>query len=117
MCILTTGALGDWIYLDYDEKGNQYFYENMRIRKIYNSTFVWVRIKYDRPRTSGRSEQSYFKINCQDYSLQIIQRGYYVDKNWKKLRKTEVQDGNFLYITPNSIHEKLADTLCKNTNP
>ncbi len=104
----------EWVlYYESASYGDKYWYEDKRIRVRGDNVFVWTRTK-NKEKTRGLigSAQTYFKINCDEYSYQFLQSDYYSDFNWTNLLN-EGKPSEVNFIPPNSNIETLADIVCK----
>ena len=61
----------------------------------------------------ARSSLEHLKINCMEYSYQILKFDIYKDENWRHVKKSFKPNRNDQYIESETVMEKLANVVCE----
>ena len=113
--LFCSSVSAEWVlYYESASYGDKYWYEDKRIRVRGDNVFVWTRTK-NKEKTRGLigSAQTYFKINCDEYSYQFLQHTFYSDFEWTNSSASDTEPSDKTFIPPNSSIEVLADIVCK----
>ena len=117
--LFSNSSNAKWIYTVTHVNGIMYWYEDASIQMNGEWRHVWVRARY--PNDSkilnnfgARSSLYYYKINCSEYSLQIMERYFFSDENWTTKTNTNSTPTDRQHILPSSIHEYIANLFCRN---
>ena len=104
----------EWVFFSESTiDGSIFWYEDERVRFKGDDLFVWVKTRYKKENQFGdRSSQVYYKINCEEYSYQILSQRYYTDYNWIQLSTSDSEPSKLSYIPPDSSIEILAYKVC-----
>ncbi len=112
--ISSTNVLAEWILVTRTDYGDTFWYESKSIQKSNDEVWIWLRTRYPEPTKNGHnSDKSYFKINCNEHSFQLLSSTYYKDKNWTKEVVSDKNKTEKSFIPPNSMMDMLAKITCK----
>ncbi len=113
--LIPNSTHADWIFYGKNTRNDQYWYENQDIKKSNESVWVWTRTRYGEAKERGvKSNKLRLKINCEDYSFEVISRTNYLDENWENEKVYYSVAVSDKVIYPNSVFELLANIVCKN---
>ena len=111
---LSSVSSSDWVFFLKNIKGDLLLYERERVKRDGNNVYVWERIRFKNLVGNGyKSNQTYFKINCIEYSFEILQSTNYSDDNWENQIVFIGREGKVRFIPPNSSIEVLANKVCR----
>ena len=110
----SANAFAEWVFITRNHYGDSFWYRNKDLEKSGANVWVWLKTRYPEPLKLGQhSDQSYFKINCEAYSFQLLSTTYYSDNSWTEETITKKWNTGESYITSESIIGILAKTICK----
>ncbi len=120
----------DWIRYGRGESGTEYFYDVQSINYLpHNSVQVFVKMiqedEESRAREIAEWRKGYpafpdnfsystflYEINCKDRTFKTLQGTGYNIKDEVIISSIAIEDSNHIYITPESMMEKLSGTVC-----
>ena len=114
-CLLaiSTGLSAEWALFATNVDGNKYWIDRESLRKKENNVWVWARERYAKQLGGvAGSCLTHYKIDCKNFSIQILESTFYSDKNWKKILQSEKSQHQSSHIPPNSAWETLANIVC-----
>ena len=117
LCLIVTSSVlanGDasWTQYATDMSKDKLFYKTGSAKKQGHLRFVWHRVQYADPTKYGDlSVSTYYKIDCQQDTIQFLSTTFYSDKYWK-IKNWEGKRGQENSIRKNSSDHELRNIVC-----
>ena len=113
--LIPLGASGhdEWILFATNGNGNKYWVDRGSLKEDGTNMRVWARERYSE-KLGGVAGAclTHYSINCEEYSIRILESTFYSDKNWKSAIQTEKSNHKTTTIPRDSAWEILATIVC-----